>query len=376
MTTIGLFAVRPTASYRTLELGGSATAVGLVTASYAALSVFAAVPFGRVIDRMGPRRFLLGGLAVLASGCGISAVAPSIPTLAASQALVGLGQTSSILALQAITANRSDLDRAFGRFAVAAGLGQTVGPMMAGLLLGLSLAGALQGRGTTLVFAAAGLLVLFGLAVALWFVGGDPARPESDKAGRPSSLVSTVVGRSGMPQALATSIVTSIAVDLLIAYLPVLGEARRILPTTIGILLALRAASSIASRMAMAAMLRLLHRQQLLLWAMAISGLGMLGIALASTALIMFPLITAVGFGLGLGPPMTMTWVALAAPEDGRGTAMAVRVTGNRIGQVILPLVVGGLASVLGPGTVFVFAGGMLLGGTALVRGGQLDQVT
>ena len=101
-------AVRPTASYRTLELGGTPAAVGLVTASYGALAAIAAVPCGRLIDRLGPRRFLLGGLAVLVASYTLGAAAPTILTLAGSQALVGLGQISTVLAVQTIIANRPD----------------------------------------------------------------------------------------------------------------------------------------------------------------------------------------------------------------------------------------------------------------------------
>ncbi len=376
MAITGLQAVRPTASYRTLELGGTAAAVGLVAASFAALSVMAAVPFGRIIDRLGPKRFLLSGLAVLASGCALSAVAPSVFALAASQALVGLGQTSTVLALQTVTANRSDLDRGFARLTVAAGLGQMLGPLLAGSLLGLSLHSALEGRGTTLVFAVAALLVLLGLAMAARGIGGGPAPPEADRTGSPAVPVSTIVRCSGMPQALITSVAMFTAADLLIAYLPVLGEARGIQPSTIGILLSLRAASGLSSRMTLTAMLLRLGRRRLLLGAMMTSGLAMLGIGLVSPAWLIGALIIVVGFGLGMGAPMTLAWVALVAPQGGRSTALAVRVTGNRIGQVVLPIAAGGLASVLGPGAVFIFAAGTLLGGAAWVRGSPLSEVT
>ena len=74
--------VRPTASYRTLELGGTASEVGLVAGSYAVLSAFAALPLGRAIDRRGPQWFLLGGIAVLGLGGVVSAAATAILGLA------------------------------------------------------------------------------------------------------------------------------------------------------------------------------------------------------------------------------------------------------------------------------------------------------
>ena len=73
---------------------------------------------------------------------------------------------------------------------------------------------------------------------------------------------------------------------------------------------------------------------------------------------------------------MTLALVALSAPEGGRGTALAIRVTGNRIGQVIFPVGVAGLANVLGPGAVFIFVAGTLLGGAVWVSGSPLTEAT
>jgi MFS family permease len=369
VASTSLQAVRPTASYRTLELGGTAVAVGLVTASYAALSAIAAVPSGRIIDRFGPRPFLLGGLAVLAGGNALSAVAPTVLALAGAQALLGVGQISIILAIQTITANCANPDRGFARFTVAASLGGTLGPLVAGSLMGLGLHGALEGRGTALVFAASALLALLGLALATWGVAKGPAVSGKRATGVRAVSIVTIMRRSGMPQALTTSVVVATAVDLLTAYLPVVGEAHAIPPSTIGILLSLRAVSGLLSRLTMTTMLRRLGRQRLLLGAMLTSGIAMLGIALIDLVWLLGGLMVVVGFSLGLGAPITMAWVALLTPESERGTAMAVRLTGNRIGEVILPVLAGSLASTLSPSAVFVFVTGTLLGGAAWARG-------
>src|SRR5690606_19728381 len=53
----------------------------------------------------------------------------------------------------------------------------------------------------------------------------------------------------GMGQALVTSIAVLTAVDLLIAYLPVLGEERGISPGFIGLVLSVHALTGVASRL-------------------------------------------------------------------------------------------------------------------------------
>jgi MFS family permease len=56
------------------------------------------------------------------------------------------------------------------------------------------------------------------------------------------------------------------------------------------------------------------------------------------------------GLGVGLGQPITMTLITQAVPPDARGAALALRLLGNRLGQVALPVGAGLLAAPTGPG--------------------------
>lgn len=372
-------AVRPTASYKTLELGGTAASVGIVAASYAVLSALAAVPLGRSIDRRGSRSFVVGGIVLLAGGAVLSGLAPSVAVLAVAQSFLGLGQISAAIAFQTITAHdhADDRDRGFARLTVAASIGQLLGPAAAGGLLERSAGGgsaAWLASGTATVFGIAAAVALASVAVA-WRTGSGPATVEPAGTGRQSARtpVRSIVRRPGMLQALITSITVLTALDLLIAYLPVLGEARGIGPGSVGILLSLRAAAGLASRVSMSVLIRWLGRRRLLLGAMTAAGISMLVVALSPLVWGIGAAIAMVGFGLGLGSPMTMAWVSERAPANGRGTALAVRMTGNRVGQVLVPAAVGGLAAVLGPGAVFITLAGTLLACSTWVRNSPVD---
>jgi MFS family permease len=67
------------------------------------------------------------------------------------------------------------------------------------------------------------------------------------------------------------------------------------------------------------------------------------------------------GFFLGLGQPLTMTLVVQSVPTAWRSTALAVRLLGNRLGQVALPVAAGAIATVVGPGGAIWFASALLL---------------
>lgn len=371
-------AVRPTASYRALELGGGAAAVGVIAASYAVLSAVAAVPIGRWVDRLGTRRFLVGGTATLIAATVVSSASFSLWSLALSQSLLGLGQIAVAIGFQTVTAHQfaDDRDRGFARLTVAASGGQLLGPALAGAILESS-GGSHASFATTMVFATAGLLATLSFAGA-WLLRDsvatkpDPADSGSEGGGAIDSLVA-VVRRPGMPQALVTSIAVLTALDLMIAYLPVIGETRGIGPATIGLLLSLRATAGLACRLVMTRLLRVVSRRALLFSAMLASSLSMFGIAVSGRAWVLGLLVIVTGFGLGVGSPMTMAWVADRAPDTGRGTALAVRMTGNRVGQVVVPAIVGMLAGAFGPGTVFLVLAGTLATTSAWVRSSGLD---
>src|SRR4030095_1047338 len=55
-------------------------------------------------------------------------------------------------------------------------------------------------------------------------------------------------------------------------------------------------------------------------------------------------LLRAAGSLLAIGQPLTMSMVVQAVPEGTRGTALAIRLTGNRFGQVATPAAAGRVA--------------------------------
>jgi len=73
------------------------------------------------------------------------------------------------------------------------------------------------------------------------------------------------------------------------------------------------------------------------------------------------------GFGLGLCQPLTLSWVAARAPADIRGTAMGLRLSGNRLGQFALPVLAGLVAGAAGLPAIFWSIGVLLAFSAALV---------
>ncbi|NJP67855.1 MFS transporter [Streptomyces spiramenti] len=367
-TQTALNLARPLLSYKAIALGGDALAIGLITSAYALLSLLAAVPLGRLSDRTArTHRILLVGTLLLVLAPLLMAVSSSLPLIAVAGTVLGFGHIVFVIAGQGMVARCSgdaDLDRNFGWFTAAVAVGQMVGPLVAGLVLG-------EGRAVELAVpilhalliasatAAAALLALAGL-VRTVPAPVVPAATSSGETGSPP--VFSLLRRPGVAPGLFVSLALLASVDVLTAYLPLIAEERGISPAVTGALLALRAAFSIASRLLLARMLRRWTRRALVIASSLGSAVALVVVALpwADRWWLMAPALAVGGFLLGIGQPLTMTAVVLAVPERARGTALALRLWANRLGQVALPTGAGVAAASLGAAGSIWFACGVL----------------
>jgi MFS family permease len=245
-----------------------------------------------------------------------------------------------VVGQQALVANHTLTERydaAFGHYTFATSLGQALGP---GLIVLLGGEGAVPRTGA--IFAATVALTVV-LVVLSWFVRAG--RVEHVATGRDAGgSLKKLVRKRGLLRALAVSSVVLAAVDITLVYLPALGAERGIAAGTVGVLLTVRAAASMTSRLFLGRLVTWMGRRRLLL--------GSLGLSAGSLALVVVPMpswllgvvIALAGLGLGACQPLTMSWLAETTPPGLRGTAMSLRLTGNRFGQVVVPTVAGMLA--------------------------------
>jgi MFS family permease len=92
-----------------------------------------------------------------------------------------------------------------------------------------------------------------------------------------------------------------------------------------------------------------------------LAGVLCAGIALPLPVWAIGLMLAVLGFCLGVGQPLSMTTVVQAAPDDARSTALALRLTGNRLGQVAAPAGAGLVAGVAGVAAPFVMLGALLV---------------
>jgi MFS family permease len=363
---LGAYIIRPSSAYQALELGVSPGLVGLVAASFAVIPLLLAVPVGRWNDARHPFLNLLpGALLMVLGGMGLLWWTSSLTVLLLWNAVIGMGHLMSVLGEQTLVARSgsSALDSAFGTYTFAGSLGQAAGPLVLAVVGG----SAVLPDSTALVRCYLGAVVLMTLFTVPLISAPhrrDPAEPSLSWRG---SFRLSSPDRRRMTGALLVSMLVLAAVDLIQVYLPALGVERQLPSSLVGMLLALRAAATMASRLGLARMTARLGRNRLVVLSALVAAGAVAVLALPVPILILGAALVVGGFALGIGQPLSMSVVTLTAPRGATATWLGLRLTANRLGQSAIPAVVTAVASVTGVGGVFLTtsAGLLATAGTA-----------
>lgn len=352
-----VFVLRPAASYRALELGVPTAWLGVLSFAFAALPLVLAVPAGKITDVRGQRPLLLAaGVLLLAAALAFAVLGTSLAGLLAGSAVLGTGHLFAALSLQSLVADRTPserMDRAFGHFTFAAAVGHLIGPAVIAALGG---GGAIPRTGP-IFWAAVGIAVV---ALVCAVLLAPPRSPPRRTAADVRVPVREVVRMPGLTQAIVVSTVVLATIDVVTVYLPAVGAENSLSATVVGLLLMLRSAAGMLSRLFLGVLSDRLGRQRLLLWSLVLSASALGAVVLPVPIWVLAAVVMLSGLGLGIGQPLTLSWLADAARPDVRATALSLRVTGNRLGQAVIPGAVGLVALAAGASGVLLVTAGML----------------
>jgi MFS family permease len=360
-TVIGI--IRVTTSYRTIELDLPIVWLGVISAGFALLPVFSAVALGRFIDRGNDSQAAwIGAALVLLSAAGFWAWSSSGLLLLVFTVVLGFGHMFCMASHQMLAvrcANMRGREATFGHYMVAVSTGQGLGPFIVGWLGGSSTVPA-----TGHLFGIGLIAAVLCLAVALSL---RPApRPAPHASGGPVVAVGTLFRMPGMFAVLMASVVTVTSLDLLVVYLPLIGAERHVDASDIGMLLAIRSVAALVARVFYSRLIVLLGRQRLTLVSISVAAAAFAIMAVPSLPLMYLAIIT-VGLGLGIASTTTLSGIVDLAPAAARGTALSLRITGNRVGQVLVPFLASLIAVATGTaGILLVIAFTLAASGTAV----------
>src|SRR5262245_8290189 len=288
--------LRVTTSYRAVELDLSIVWLGVISATYAIFPIFLAVWVGRFIDRGHDAVTSWIGAGLIAIVAARLAVFSSAAALLAFSAVLGTGQLFMMAAQQMLCVRSGGphaMDRIFGNYMVASAIGQGLGPYIVGWA-----GGAAMLPPTQFLFTVGLVIAVITFLIALTVRPGRALPHHTEDGGLVP--VKSLLRVPGLNAVIVAGVFIVTAQDLVVIYLPILGAERAIDVNVIGVLLTVRAAMSMVSRVIYARMVVLFGRDALMVASIAVAALSFAALAAPIPLAAMYLAMAGIGFSLGI----------------------------------------------------------------------------
>lgn len=361
--------------YRALAEGADPLFLGAVASSFALPALLAAIPAGRVSDRVGGTIMAFIGLLVAAGGILSMVLIPGLPAILGCSVVIGLGYLLIMVGQQTFVAHvsaRESADKAFGTLTAAGSIGQFVGPPAVTFIASLGAGSVGPAPDTNL-----GLFLCLAFSVlampAFFFLRRTDAGLREGRQ-RPTEELgdaATTLRTPGLWRSLVVSGAVLVTMDLMYAFVPVWATEAGISVAAVGLLLALRAAVSVLSRFGLKRLIDTFGRKATLVTSIAAAAAALAALPL-SNAYGAIAVMVGLGIGLGIPQPLTMAWVVSLTHPSRHGAVLGLRLMVNRLAQLSLPLAVGTLAAPLGVLGIFWSNAALLLGAIAVASGADV----
>jgi predicted MFS family arabinose efflux permease len=187
-----------------------------------------------------------------------------------------------------------------------------------------------------------------------------PVREES--SGRSFDLL----GDRALRRTLLMSGVTLTGIELFQFYFPVYGRIIGLSASAIGLVMASYAVAAFIVRMGMQGASRRIGELGVLTASLFVAGTTYLLVPMVSHAIVLAVVAFLLGLGLGSAQPLTILLTYNHAPRGRSGEALGMRITVNKVTQIAVPVIFGGLGSAFGVLPVFWANGAFLLAGGAM----------
>ncbi len=349
--------------------GASPTVIGMIAASAGLLPFLLGVWAGAGADALGARRMGVAGATTLAASAVLIAQASSWGIIALGTGIAGVANNILIVANQTSVAHGSraeERDRHFGVFAFWVALGQMTGPLVGGLIA--------EARSmTTALYVCAGLASV-PATLALWQVPGPRRDAGGDQvliwnARHAYGAAWNLAKRADLRFIMWIAFIIVFAWSVKSSFYPLYLQSVGLPKSTIGLIFSCMGAGSVVVRPLTGTLSTRLGRGRVLLGAVATAAAALGVTPFLRTFWLLAAAATTAGMAWGLTQPLTMSLMAGSVAPRERGLALSLRMTSNRFGEVVSPLMFGALVTQLGLSSAFFLSAAALAVGIWIIAG-------
>ena len=349
-----------------LELGASASVVGVLGGLLFLFPLLLSWPIGAAADRMGARGLLMFGSACGALSLALPFFFRTLPVFYVAAALNGLALAFFHVTLQnviGVMSTPADRARNFSNFSLTGSLTNFFGPLIAGFSIDH------MGHAAACLVAASQSAIAVVLLL-IWGRAYPPAKPHREHA---SGTKRALMDRETV-RMLVISAMVQLGYDLFQFYLPIYAHSIGLSASAIGGVLAVLAIAAFIVRLFLARLVKMIAGHKLLVGVLFAGAAGFALVPLAQNALVLALIAFFFGLGMGIGIPLTVILMFANSAEGRSGATLGIRLTANNFVRVAGPVVFGVVGSALGLSVVFWIVAGILGAGCALARAPQSQQ--
>ena len=334
------------------KMGAGATTIGLIVGAFSLIAVFLSIPLGGLVDRFRVKRLLVFGVICNIVNAAILIRTNTVAMLITAQLIAGIAFLLHVVASQAYISRIADAglrEKGFGRLSFGAAVGQSIGPVLGGFLVG------------HFDYRTAFWVALALSSVGLIMVGlKDTKESLSTKSSYNPLQDVRQAGKLAMDpkllMVLSFAFAVIFAASLRSSFLPVLLRSGGITEFTVGFLLSIFAVMSTFIRLVFGRLLDLFDRKKILVGSMLAIILAVGWIPSTASTAGYTILISLFGLGFGMTQPLSLVMVADLMDPNQSGLTMGLRFTAIMLAGLLSPVCLGLIIDSFGMAPAFYVA--------------------
>jgi MFS family permease len=344
-----------------LHLGHGAAVAGALVALFGVAQLVLSMPAGRIADRHGLRRPVIGGALAALLGTVVAAAWPTLPGLCLAALLEGGAIAVVVVAVQRqagrLARDASELRRLFSWASFTPAASNFVGPALTGL--------AIDGFG----YRAAFLLLGLGPLISCALVGGarETPQPAHDAATRGSAW--QLWRDATVRRVLLMNWFVSATWEVHGVMVPLIGHARGFSAAAIGGILGSIAVTAAAVRLLVPWISRHAPEWTLITGALAMAAVVLGVYPLTNSVATMGACSMLLGVAIGSVQPLVMSLLHQITPPHQRGQAVALRLVLVNASSISMPLLAGTVGGLIGAAGVLWAVAAVMMAGVYMAMG-------